>query len=176
MTTEKQIQANRNNAQKGGVKTEEGKAISKLNARKHGILSEVFTEYENIELVDIYEQLREDLQPIGVLESILVEKIAVYYIKFCRIAKAENEMVKSSLNPSSERTKKEILADFQSGDYDIIPLIEVPTTKGGYSPKLGYQYISKIESYSRYETSVENRMYKAIKELERLQERRKTSK
>ena len=37
--SEKQLQANRENAQKGGVKTPEGKAIVKYNALKHGLLA-----------------------------------------------------------------------------------------------------------------------------------------
>jgi len=44
MTTEKQIQANRLNALKGGVKTEEGKAAVRLNAPSHGFFcNEVLT-------------------------------------------------------------------------------------------------------------------------------------
>jgi len=39
MTTQQQIEANRQNAKLGGVKTEEGKEISKYNALKHGLLS-----------------------------------------------------------------------------------------------------------------------------------------
>jgi len=39
--SEKQLDANRKNAKKGGVKTEQGKAISRLNAEKHGIFTKV---------------------------------------------------------------------------------------------------------------------------------------
>ena len=34
-TSQKQIEANRENAKLGGVKTEEGKAVSRYNAIKH---------------------------------------------------------------------------------------------------------------------------------------------
>ena len=37
--SQKRLEANRVNALKGGVKTPEGKAISKYNALKHGILA-----------------------------------------------------------------------------------------------------------------------------------------
>ena len=37
--SQKQLVANQKNAKLGGVKTEEGKAISKYNALKHGLLS-----------------------------------------------------------------------------------------------------------------------------------------
>ncbi len=36
--SQKQLEANKANAQKGGVKTEEGKQIVKYNALKHGLL------------------------------------------------------------------------------------------------------------------------------------------
>ncbi len=39
MVSKKQLKANRENAKKGGVKTEEGKAITKYNALKHGLLA-----------------------------------------------------------------------------------------------------------------------------------------
>ena len=35
--SDKQLEANRKNAKLGGVKTEEGKAVSRLNALKHGV-------------------------------------------------------------------------------------------------------------------------------------------
>ncbi len=37
--SKKQLKANKKNAQKGGVKTSEGKAIVKYNALKHGLLA-----------------------------------------------------------------------------------------------------------------------------------------
>ncbi len=37
--SDKQLKANRKNAQKGGVKTQGGKAIVKYNALKHGLLA-----------------------------------------------------------------------------------------------------------------------------------------
>ena len=39
MLSQKQLKANRKNARKGGVKTDEGKAIAKYNALKHGLLT-----------------------------------------------------------------------------------------------------------------------------------------
>ena len=45
--SEKQLKANRKNAQKGGVKTPEGKAIVKYNALKHGLLAKEIKEMSN---------------------------------------------------------------------------------------------------------------------------------
>ena len=38
--SDKQLEANRFNATKGGVKTGEGKNVVRFNARKHGILAQ----------------------------------------------------------------------------------------------------------------------------------------
>jgi len=37
--SQKQLEANRKNAKKGGIKTAEDKAIAKFNALKHGLLA-----------------------------------------------------------------------------------------------------------------------------------------
>ena len=39
MTSKKQIEANKQNALKGGVKTEAGKTVSRMNATKYGFFS-----------------------------------------------------------------------------------------------------------------------------------------
>jgi hypothetical protein len=91
MATEKQIAANRLNALKGGVKTEEGKAISRLNARKYGIFASAFTSQDARELRGIHEQLAAELHPSGMIQEILVEKLAVTYLRMQRCARAEAE-------------------------------------------------------------------------------------
>ena len=81
MATEAQVAANRANGLKGGVKTEEGKKISRLNARKHGIFASALTEYDDEELHGIEGQLAAQLKPEGIIEEILVEKLAVTYLR-----------------------------------------------------------------------------------------------
>src|SRR5215213_3873498 len=78
MTSKKQIQANKQNALKStGPKTPEGKASARLNATKHGLLSqEALLPGEDEEaLKELAERLRAELQPVGEMESLLVEKI-----------------------------------------------------------------------------------------------------
>src|ERR1700742_4245689 len=66
-----------NNQNKGGPKTPEGKAVSKLNALKHGILSqEVLIEGEDENtLKSLTEALIDELKPIGPIEEVLVDRI-----------------------------------------------------------------------------------------------------
>ena len=76
--SQKQLEANRENAKLGGVKTEEGKAVSKYNAIKHGILSqEVLLKGEDEKsLIELGKKLRTELKPETEIELLLVDRIA----------------------------------------------------------------------------------------------------
>jgi hypothetical protein len=81
MASEKQIAANRRNAQLStGPKTESGKARSALNALKHGCRSENFLRgpYEDKEdFHRVLAYLLEDHQPQTVTEQIYIERMAI---------------------------------------------------------------------------------------------------
>ncbi len=160
-TSQKQVRANRENGKKGGVKTDKGKAVSKYNALKHGILNETVSEYEQSFSRDIVDRLNSQFQPIGVLEKILVDRIAVYYVRLYRVAKAENEYMQSILNPREVNVT------------DLIPPIsftETTVINEGYTPTVNHEVVDKLSStFLRYEVALENRMYKAIHELQRMQ-------
>jgi hypothetical protein len=91
MATAKQIRANRENALKGGVKTERGKAISRLNALRHNIFTSGLTTEDAEELYGVEDQLIAALQPVGRIEEMLVEKLALAYLRMHRCARAEAE-------------------------------------------------------------------------------------
>ena len=83
-STEKQIAANRANAaQSTGPRTEDGKARSRLNALKHGLLA---TEAANFGVEgeparrafeNLSDRLENHYRPRGPIEEILVQKIAI---------------------------------------------------------------------------------------------------
>jgi len=78
MTSDKKAEANRRNALKStGPKTPEGKAAVRLNALKHGLLSQnILLPGEDEEaLKELDEHLRNELQPVGELENLLVDRI-----------------------------------------------------------------------------------------------------
>ena len=91
MATEAQVAANRKNAKSAGVRTPEGKAVSRLNARKHGIFASALTPEDAAELGLIEERLAGDLRPVGAVEEILVETLAMTYLRLQRCARAEAE-------------------------------------------------------------------------------------
>jgi hypothetical protein len=91
MASEKQIAANRLNALKGGVKTGEGKAAVRLNAVSHGLLSnEVLLTGENSHrLAALRQQFLDELQPVGELETLLVERIVSSFWRLRRCVRVE---------------------------------------------------------------------------------------
>lgn len=174
MTSQKQINANSNNARLGGVKTKSGKAVSKYNAQKHAILRQSVTEYEG----DIHQELIADLEetykPVGRMELILVERIALHYIKLFRIQKAETEMMKSIFNPRKVRIEGGFKPNRLHPVDGTWEPERVVVDNEGYTPKVKSETIDySAQVFGRYETTVENKLYKALHELERLQRLRK---
>ncbi len=167
MVSDAQQQANVQNPQLGGVKTEEGKAVSKYNAQKHAILRQTITEYEQEMYEYVFEKFVQELNPKGVIEELLVERIATCYVKLYRVAKAEGEYFKATFNPLQKI----------GGKYELLPLPDPDAKWIGYAPKLSPDNVERLTNiYTRYETTIENRLYKALHELERLQRMREGEK
>jgi hypothetical protein len=106
--SQKQLEANKKNVQKGGVKTQEGKAIVKYNALKHGLLAKevVVTVGEGAENPEEFNKLLEDLKaqlaPEGTLEEMLVEKIAVAYWRLRRAYRYEVGLIRQELDTATD--------------------------------------------------------------------------
>ena len=139
-----------NTLTRGGVKTEEGKSVSKWNALKHGILRQSVSDYEKLDYETLYNELTEEMKPSTVLEVMCLEIIVTNYIKLFRINKAETERMKMMLDPTIE--------------FGISPLTE----RDGYEPVATVDAIASLDVYSRYQTTAENRIYKAIMILKTL--------
>lgn len=142
--SEKQLEANRQNAKLGGVKTEEGKAVSRYNAVKHGLLSQevVLKGEKEADLEELGKRLRGELKPANEMEFILVERIIANTWRLKRALKGEKEMIEhDSKNEDS------------------------------FGAALSYDF-ANYDSYgkfTRYESCIERGIYKALHELQRLQ-------
>jgi hypothetical protein len=94
--TTKQLTANQKNAKLGGVKTDAGKAVSSKNSLKFGIFSKVAV-LEEIEDEELYEKFRsqffEELQPVGIVEVTLVDRLVSLQWRLARISRAERAMI-----------------------------------------------------------------------------------
>jgi hypothetical protein len=147
MASDAQIAANRENALKGGVKSEQGKLAIRLNAVSHGIFSkDALLKGEDGQLLKaLREQMMEDLQPAGELETILVERIISSTWRLKRALLSEQKY----RSPASEdfHTLEEF---FRGIDY----------RDDGW------------QKFMKYETALEREIYKAMEMLERLQRSR----
>lgn len=104
-TTNKQIAANRQNAAKStGPSTEAGKALAARNSLKHGLLAKeiVITAGEGAENQDEFDALLADLkdqfEPQGALEEMLVEKIVASYWRLRRAHRFEVGLIRARLD------------------------------------------------------------------------------
>ena len=92
MTSDKQVQANRRNVLRStGPKTPEGKAAIQHNALKHGILSQevLLPNEDKSALEDLSEKLRADLQPVGAMEDLPLERITAAAWRLRRLGRVE---------------------------------------------------------------------------------------
>lgn len=98
MTTEAQRIASRaNGAKSHGPVTLQGKAVSRLNALRHGVYSEVtLIEGEHdADLVAFGKRLRADLAPVGEVELMLADKVVSTAWRLRRIVAVEADLYDS---------------------------------------------------------------------------------
>lgn len=140
MTSERQIEANRQNAVKStGPRTPGGKAVVALNSMKHGLLCrEVLIQGESkADLVGFEKRLRAQLAPMGELELLLADRII----------------------STAWRLRRTLVIEAAIFDGNDIPSEAFTRYRGG----------EKMALLSRYETTLERSVYKALHELQRLQ-------
>src|ERR1044072_9439541 len=101
----KQLTANQRNAQKStGPTTANGKAVSKMNALKHGILSkEVLVSGTNFkesrrEFEKLHRRFWESLEPVGPVEEMLVDQIVTAHWRLRRALTAESGEIALSVD------------------------------------------------------------------------------
>ena len=103
--SEAKIRANKRNSLKStGPKSKKGKGIVKWNAMKHGLLSKEIVidagcgEEDEKEFNTLQSQLHEELKPVGIVEEMLVEKIAVCYWRLRRVIRCEIGEIRKQLD------------------------------------------------------------------------------
>jgi len=158
VATRKQIEANRMNAQRStGPRTDDGKATSRMNAIRHGILSEtpVVPHLESKEdWEDHRRELLESLQPIGRLEEVLAERFVETSWRVRRVMQYERDEVAKAYSPDAPRYWRE--------------LEEVGVAGGRQLPDL-----AKLGPLVRYEAHLHRGMMQLLREFQRVQDRRR---
>jgi hypothetical protein len=163
MSSEKQVAANRQNSLKGGVKSEEGKAVSRLNARKHGIFAAALTPEDSEECAGIEQELIASLRPVGRVEEMLVEKIALTYLRMQRCARAEAEF--------HIRTWQEPHEEFEERRWEVIQQLRA---EGVHATPFREEVFERmVKLVDLYDARLTNQWLKLLHEIERLQRLRK---
>ena len=196
MTSEKQDQANRRNALKStGPKTPEGKTAVRHNALRHGLLSRdiLLPGEDEAALIELGEHLWDELQPVGALESLLVNRVISSTWRLQRLGRVEAGIFAWELyGEMADRARKE--ADTYTSDFmDTVRTMDITITdedkhrealskaeemeamQDSETATLGQTFIrdankaNAFSKLSRYETPIERSLYKALHELQRLQ-------
>jgi len=159
MTTKLQIAANRENGRKGGPKTDAGKAVSRMNARKHGIFVSAFTHYDDLGLVELYDELAEWLEPAGPVETMLTEAIALNYLRLQRCVRAEAEYHARTWEEKRKGARYTEMVD--------------AATRGEHASWFNAEKFQEaVALFGRYNTTITNQLVKLLHELERAQRMR----
>ncbi len=102
MTSPDKAKSNKRNAQQStGPRTVAGKAKSAANALSHGILSShlLLPDENEEQWAELLAQLMTELQPVGTLEQILVERIAVAAWRQRRLVRVETARIQVGQRP-----------------------------------------------------------------------------
>lgn len=119
LVSQRKAEVNRLNAAKStGPKTAKGKEIVRWNALKHGLLSREVVIYtgegkENAaEFGQLLSRLQADLRPMGMIENMLVEKMAVCYWRLRRVLRCEVGLIRNRLDSISWKTVFRLMDQF----------------------------------------------------------------
>ena len=164
MVSKRKLQANQSNSKLStGPKDTRH---TRYNAQKYGLLSKAAiiqtgqAREDPRELKDLLEALREDRQPEGAMEEILVDRIAACYWRLRRALRAEVGEIR-------------LLADDALRNSLLHAADMEPELVGLLRSLPDENVLAKI---IRYETAIDRQMYRALKELRELQAARLSGK
>jgi hypothetical protein len=161
---------------RGGPVTATGKAITRSNATKHGLLSEVIPGHE----VDAYtrhvELIRAHFQPRGYLEEILTERIANTLWRLARVARYEQATIKRSVDRHLRRESGTSLPDLvaelnelaESSEPEAEELIRFASAYLNEAVAIASLPADLIEKVPRYEAHLDRTLKRAVEQLREL--------
>lgn len=151
MTTSKQLAANRQNALRStGPRTPEGKAVSSMNARTHGLLCRgILLPDEDRNVFQTFSRgLREPLRPRGDLEDLLADRIISCAWRMRRALVMEVDVLQNARK------------NWRTGEDDV---------NLGKALTRTMVDCDVFGNLGRYERGLERSLYKALHELQRHQ-------
>ena len=157
MASQKQIEANRRNAQRStGPASDLGKAVAKFNALKHGMTADTAVlPYED---EHSYAELRETLlaqyNPVGSSESMLVEVIVNSYWRLLRARRVETSALRLGIQALKQRNQCNPAP--RSDDDDALAVFFTDRD-------------DNMRNLDRYNTNIERSYFRAVETLRKVQ-------
>jgi len=173
----RKLAANQENAQKstGPINT----ISTRYNAAKHGLLSEGVTELDNPTMFcDFCSRLSAQFQPVGEVEISLVRRIGLCLVRLGRAAMLEAEFITAEINPPVTKTTYPPPDPNAAWIFDMVDRSRGTTVvlDPGLPERLSAPDVETLLTFQRYETAIENKLYRALNQLERLQRMRRVDK
>ncbi|MGO9576252.1 MAG: hypothetical protein ACLPTQ_18220, partial [Terriglobales bacterium] len=161
-TSEKKLRANRVNGRKSHGPMDS--TSTRFNATKHGLLAMGITELDDAEgCRALLDDLRKEKAPVGVVETLLVESVALDMIRLRRARRLEAEYIIGELNPPT----------IQAFLFDLPDLSKPTILDPGLPAVIGFESGQRLVNvFQRYETTFVTRILRLLHELERLQRMR----
>jgi hypothetical protein len=169
MASEKQVMANRANAKRStGPKTETGKALSRVNACRHGLTAEtiVIGDEDPKKFGILRAELEEEYNPRPGIESELVERLAVLMWRMRRIPMFEAALIELNREQvaSQKRIDSMITDPFKDEERKETPHENTAVAFQNSQQTLGTLF--------RYEAALMNAFNRTLQQLLFLQDRR----
>jgi hypothetical protein len=170
-----EVHVSEENKRGGGPRSREGRARVSLNALRHGLTS-LKPQLLGWESATQFRELREaliaELEPEGVVEAILVDRIVWCAWRLRRAARVELLL----LTGGGFDGPREVIARWVDSEQDPPEPEpspeEVERDRERREAEAMVQYGRDAGLLTRYETTIERSMYRALCELRTLQERR----
>lgn len=197
MTTAKQIEANRRNAQKStGPRTPPGKAASRLNAATHGLTGQtiLLPGEDPAALNELRERVLADLRLSSQVEAQLAEHVIGILWRLQRLSHIESGMfaweIYGELASRAEREAQSysqdvlsdllescnvVVTDKEAQEHALAEAQVATETRHGESLLLGCAFSRDASSadaftkLSRYQTSLERSLFRTLQELQEIQ-------
>jgi hypothetical protein len=171
MATEKQINANRQNAQKStGPKSDEGKAAVSQNAVKHGIFSQSVIKGENeADYEAFHNKMVAEMKPVGPTEILLAARIVGLWWRLERAERIQNQVIDVMIERDEPSPLQKNMQRFIPKNIGLDTRGAGPELVLGRAIIKDYSDSRVLDRLMLYEKRIENSLHKAMRELERRQ-------
>lgn len=132
---------------KGGVRTPQGKAISKYNAVRHGVLKQILLPDETDDAQTIKDQFMSEYEPQTLTEELFIETMTTAYIRSQRATNAEREFFMEILNPAvyEERVITPPILDYPFVGDAVSGLKEMKLIKPAHYARISSDKVNTID-------------------------------